>query len=77
MTPVKLTNVLLNVLDVCNVVLSPVTFALLVAIHVYVAGELAVKGIETVPPLQIVAVLALVITGPAAITAENIFEGSF
>ena|ERR1035437_7779038 len=45
------------------VVLSPVVFTLSVAIHVKLDATLLVKGILTVAPLQIVAVLALVIAG--------------
>ena len=55
--------VLLNVLVLCKVVLSPVVFALLAAIHVKEEGRFAVNGILTVNPLQMVAVLALVIEG--------------
>jgi hypothetical protein len=44
-------------------VLSPAVLALFAAIHVYVEATLLVSGILTVPPLQIVAVLALVIKG--------------
>ena len=47
----------------CSVVLSPVVLALSVAIHVYVEATLLVNGMLTVPPLHIVAELALVITG--------------
>ena len=43
--------------------LSPVVFGLFAAIHVNVEGTLLVSGIFTVPPLQIVAVPALVIEG--------------
>ena len=55
--------VLLKVLVLCSVVLSPVVFALSVAIHVYVEATLLVNGMFTVPPLHIVAELALVIAG--------------
>ena len=55
--------VLLIVLVVCVVILSPDVFGLFVAIHVYVEATLLVNGIITVPPLQIVAVFALVIAG--------------
>lgn len=55
--------VLLSVLVFCDVVLSPVVFALSAAIHVNAEATFAVNGILTVPPLQIVAVLALVIAG--------------
>jgi hypothetical protein len=55
--------VLLNVLVLCEVVLSPVVFALSPAIHVKLEATLEVKGILTVPPLQIVAEFALVIVG--------------
>ena len=47
----------------CSVVLSPVVLALSVAIHVYVDATLLVNGMLTVPPLHIVAELALVIAG--------------
>ena len=47
----------------CSVVLSPVVLALSVAIHVYVEATLLVNGMLTVPPLHIVAELALVIAG--------------
>ena len=53
----------LNVLVDCKVVLSPVVLALLVAIHVKFDATFAVNGILTVPPLHIVAVVALVIVG--------------
>ena len=55
--------VLLKVLVLCSVVLSPVVLALSVAIHVNVEDTLLVNGMLTVPPLHIVAELALVITG--------------
>ena len=55
--------VLFIVLVVCVVILSPEVFGLFVAIQVKVEPTFAVKGIFTVPPLQIVAVPALVITG--------------
>jgi len=55
--------VLLKVLVLCSVVLSPVVLALSVAIHVYVEATLLVNGMFTVPPLHIVAELALVIAG--------------
>ena len=55
--------VLLKVLVLCSVVLSPVVLALSVAIHVNVEATLLVNGMLTVPPLQIVAELALVIAG--------------
>ena len=55
--------VLLKVLVLCSVVLSPVVLALSVAIHVYVDATLLVNGMLTVPPLHIVAELALVIAG--------------
>ena len=55
--------VLLKVLVLCSVVLSPVVFALSVAIHVNVEATLLVNGMLTVSPLQIVAELALVIAG--------------
>jgi hypothetical protein len=55
--------VLLSVLLVWSVVLSPDVFALFAAIHVKVEGILAVSGIDTELPLQIAAVLALVIAG--------------
>jgi hypothetical protein len=55
--------VLLNVLVFCVVVLSPLVFALSVAIHVYVDATELVSGIVTVDPLHIVAVDALVIVG--------------
>ena len=55
--------VLLKVLVLCSVVLSPVVFALSAAIHVYVEATLLVNGMLTVPPLHIVAELALVIAG--------------
>ena len=47
----------------CSVVLSPVVLALSVAIHVNVEDTLLVNGMLTVPPLHIVAELALVIAG--------------
>ena len=47
----------------CSVVLSPVVFALSVAIHVYVEAMLLVNAILTVSPLQIVALLVLVMAG--------------
>ena len=50
---------MLKVLVVCVVVLAPVTFALLVAIQVKEEAKLAVKGMLNVPPLQTVAVFAL------------------
>ena len=43
--------------------LSPVVFTLSVAIHVKVDVLLLVNGMLTVPPLQIVAVVGLVIVG--------------
>ena len=55
--------VLLKVLVLCSVVLSPVVLALSVAIHVNVEDTLLVNGMLTVPPLHIVAELALVIAG--------------
>ena len=55
--------VLLKVLVLCSVVLSPVVLALSVAIHVNVEATLLVNGMLTVPPLHIVAELALVIAG--------------
>jgi hypothetical protein len=60
---VLLVIVLLNVLVLCDVVLSPVVLALSPAIHVNVDATFDVSGILTVPPLQIVAELALVIAG--------------
>jgi len=47
----------------CSVVLSPVVFALSVAIHVYVEDTLLVNGMLIVSPLHIVAELTLVIAG--------------
>jgi hypothetical protein len=44
-------------------VLSPVVLVLSPAIHVNVDATLEVSGMLTVPPLQIVAELALVIAG--------------
>ena len=55
--------VLLKVPVLCSVVLSPVVFALSVAIHVNVEATLLVNAILTVSPLHIVAELALVIAG--------------
>ena len=55
--------VLLKVLVLCSVVLSPVVFALSVAIHVYVETTLLVNGMLIVSPLHIVAELTLVIAG--------------
>ena len=61
---VKLVKVLLNVEVVCVVVDSPLTLAFALATHVNVEPDgFDVKGILTVWPLQIVAVVALVITG--------------
>ena len=60
---VLLVIVLLNVPVLCEVVLSPVVLVLSVAIHVNEEATSLVKGMLTVPPLQIVAVLALVIEG--------------
>jgi hypothetical protein len=60
---VLLVIVLFKVLVLCAVVLSPVVFGLSVAIQVKVEPTLAVNGIFTVPPLQIVAEPALVIAG--------------
>jgi hypothetical protein len=45
------------------VVLSPPTLALLAAIHEYVEPTLLVKDMFTVFPLQILALVVLVITG--------------
>ncbi len=47
----------------CVVMLSPVVLGLFAAIHVKLEATLLVKGILTVAPLHIVAVLALVIAG--------------
>lgn len=55
--------VLFNVAVLCSNVLSPVVLALSPAIQVKSEATFAVNGIFTVPPLQIVAELALVITG--------------
>jgi hypothetical protein len=55
--------VLLRVLVDCDVVLSPVVFALSDAIHVKDEATFAVRGMLTVPPLQMVAEFALVIAG--------------
>ena len=55
--------VLFKVLVDCVVVLSPLVFGLLAAIQVKPEATFAVSGIFTAPPLQIVAVAALVITG--------------
>ena len=55
--------VLFKVLVDCDVVLSPVVLGLSVAIQVKFEATFAVSGILTVPPLHIVAVLALVIAG--------------
>ena len=55
--------VLLSVLLLCDVVLSPLVFALFAAIHENDEATSAVNGILTVPPLQMLAVLALVISG--------------
>lgn len=49
---------------VCDVVLSPVVFALFTAIQEKVDALLLVKGMLTVPPLQIVALPGLVMVGP-------------
>ena len=54
---------LLSVLVFCVVVLSPVVLALLAATHVKEEDMSADKGIETVAPLQMVAVFALVMDG--------------
>ena len=61
----------LKVLVLCVVVLSPVVLALLVAFQVYVEAILDVKGRFTEFPLQIVAVLALVIVGVGTTTTLN------
>ena len=55
--------VLLRVLVLCAVKLSPVVLVLSAAIQLKLDATLLVNGILTVPPLQIVAVLALVIAG--------------
>ena len=55
--------VLLKVVALCDMILSPVVFGLSFAIHENVEAILLVSGILTVPPLQIVAVVALVIVG--------------
>ena len=55
--------VFVNGLPVCAVVLSPVVFRLSLASHKYVEVKELVKGILTVPTLQIVALLTLVIVG--------------
>jgi hypothetical protein len=55
--------VLFNVAVACEIKLSPTVFTLSAAIHVKLEATLLVKGILTVPPLHIVAVLALVIEG--------------
>ena len=55
--------VLLKVAVACVVKLSPVVFTLSAASHVNVEAMLLVNGTLTVAPLQIVAVLALVIAG--------------
>ena len=60
---VLLVIVLFNVLVLCEVVLSPVVLVLSAAIHVNEEATLLVNGIFTVPPLQIVAALALVMAG--------------
>ena len=54
---------LLNVFPDCVVMLSPVVFTLFDAIQVKVDAKELVSGILTVPPLQIVAVVALVTAG--------------
>lgn len=71
--------VLLNVLPDCVVKLSPVVFGLFVAIHENVDAVLPVNGMLTVPPLQMVAVAALVmvgrgftITGIVAVSVHNV-----
>ena len=55
--------VLFNVDVLCDTILSPVVFGLSFAIHVNEDATLLVRGIFTMPPLQIVAVAALVIVG--------------
>ena len=55
--------VLFNVPLDCEVILSPVVFGLSIAIQVKEAATLLVRGILTVPALQIVAVVLLVIAG--------------
>jgi hypothetical protein len=55
---------LLNVVEVCEVVDSPVTLPFAVAIQENVdPAGVAVNGILTVPPEQMVAVFVLVIIG--------------
>lgn len=56
-------TVLLSVEGVCGTMLSPVVFGLSVAIQLKVELEEAVYARPTVPPEQIVADAALVITG--------------
>lgn len=67
--------VLLMVEVDCEVVLSPVVLALLFPIQVYDEATLLVSGIFTVPPLQIVAVLALVIAGTGFIVTVTCCTG--
>ena len=55
--------VLLRVLVLCAVKLSPVVLVLSAAIQLKFDATLLVNGMLTVPPLQIVTVLALVIAG--------------
>lgn len=56
-------NVFVIVAPLCAVVLSPVTFALFAAIQLYEEATLLVSANPTAFPLQIVAVVALDITG--------------
>lgn len=64
--------VFVNGLPVCAVVLSPVVFTLSLASHEYVEVKELVKGILTVPPLQIVALLKLVIVGVGIILTVTV-----
>ena len=69
-------KVLFNILVDWVVVLSPVTLPLGDATHVYVDGTSAVKEMLTVPPLQMVAELVLVIVGNGlTVTVTELLPG--
>ncbi len=57
----------------CAVVSSPVVFGLSVADHENEEATVLVNGIDRLPPLQIVALEALVIEGLGLILKVNVF----
>lgn len=65
-------SVFVSGLPICALVLSPVVFRLSLATHKYVDVKVLVRGMLTVPPLQVVALVTLVIVGVGIIVTVTV-----